>query len=137
MDAYPNPSETPTFASVFGDFYNGFAVRYNKHFVLGETGSGAGGDDVASKEAWVKQLANTDVSKYPCFKSTSWFEYSKSSVDFRVIQGQGAATIKQTLSNFAWCSLCASSDFGGPERGFKARSQGVFGNISSRSNQQQ
>ncbi|MCJ1454462.1 hypothetical protein MMC28_004815 [Mycoblastus sanguinarius] len=99
MDVYPDSSQSPTFASVYGPFYDTFAAGYNKHFAIGETRSKEG--DVGSKEAWVKQLADTDVSAYPCYISATWFEYQKGSQDFRIIQGQSAATIQETLSNFA------------------------------------
>ena len=98
IDWYPKDS-TATFASVYGDFYNAFAKQYNKHFCIGETGFDGG--STSDKEAWVEQLANSDVSAFPCYKSTTWFEYHKDGDDFRIIQGQSAATIKQTLSNFA------------------------------------
>ncbi|KAL9036492.1 MAG: hypothetical protein Q9214_006108 [Letrouitia sp. 1 TL-2023] len=97
IDVYPDPGAT--FASAYGEFYDAYARRYNKHFCIGETGANHGGS-VAAKEAWVKQLANTDVSAYPCYKSATWFEYHKG-VDFRIVQGQSADTIRQTLSNFA------------------------------------
>lgn len=97
VDDYPGAGAT--FASAYGDFYNAFAKGYNKHFCIGETGVANGGS-VSDKEAWVKQLANTDVSAYPCYVSTTWFEYDKG-VDFRIIEGQSAATITETLSNFA------------------------------------
>lgn len=98
MDDYP--SSGATFASTYGAFYSGFASRYNKHFCIGETGAVNGGT-VAAKEAWVKQLANTDVSAYPCYKSATWFEFDKGGDDFRIIEGQSQATITETLSNFA------------------------------------
>lgn len=97
LDVYPGSGAT--FASAYGAFYNAFAKTYNKHFCIGETG--AGNDAVANKEAWVKQLANTDVSAYPCYKSATWFEYNKGGDDFRVIEGQSAGTVTETLSNFA------------------------------------
>lgn len=97
MDVYPEPGAT--FASTYGAFYDTYAQGYNKHFCIGETGA-SGGGSVANKEAWVKQLANTDVSSFPCYKSATWFEYEKG-VDFRIIEGQSAATIQETLSNFA------------------------------------
>ncbi|KAL9611135.1 MAG: hypothetical protein Q9167_004215 [Letrouitia subvulpina] len=82
IDVYPDPGAT--FASAYGEFYNAYARGYNKHFCIGETGANQGGS-VAAKEAWVKELANTDVSAYPCYKSATWFEYNKG-VDFRIIQ---------------------------------------------------
>lgn len=97
MDVYPESGAT--FASTYGEFYDAFAQGYNKHFCIGETGAYRGGS-VANKEEWVTQLANTDVSSYPCYKSATWFEYDKR-VDFRIIEGQSAATIQETLSNFA------------------------------------
>lgn len=97
LDVYPQPGAT--FASIYGPFYNAFAKTYNKHFCIGETGSG--NDAVADKEAWVKQLANTDVSAYPCYKSATWFEFDKGGDDFRIIEGQSAGTVTETLSNFA------------------------------------
>ena len=98
IDWYPS-SSSATFASTYGPFYNAYAKQYNKHFAIGETGFAQGGS-VANKEAWVQQLANTDVSAYPCYKSTTWFEFDKG-VDFRIIQGQSATIVEQTLSNFA------------------------------------
>lgn len=50
-----------TFNSAYGEFHDPYARRYNKHFCIGETGANQGGS-VAAKEAWVKQLANPDVS---------------------------------------------------------------------------
>lgn len=103
MDDYP-PGGT-TFASVYGAFYDGFAARYNKHFCIGETGSFNGGS-VADKEAWVSQLANADLNRFPCYKSITWFEYLKASddgsseYDYRIIQAQSPATVNQTLSYF-------------------------------------
>lgn len=82
MDYYP-PAGT-TFATTFGDFYDGFAARYNKHFCVGETGSVDGGT-VEAKEAWVSQLANVDLNRFPCYKSTTWFEYLKAGHDYRII----------------------------------------------------
>ena len=96
MDYYPNPGTT--FSAAFDNFYNTFAVGYNKHFCLGETGSNSG--SVSAKESWLTAVSEVDLSKYPCYKSASWFEYYKGSDDFRVIIGQSAATVKQTLSNF-------------------------------------
>ncbi|KAM0803710.1 heterokaryon incompatibility protein-domain-containing protein [Usnea florida] len=58
LDVYPQPGAT--FASTYGPFYDAFATTYDKHFCIGETG--AGNDAVADKEAWVKQLADTDVT---------------------------------------------------------------------------
>ncbi|CAF9943385.1 MAG: hypothetical protein ALECFALPRED_000257 [Alectoria fallacina] len=98
MDVYPGAGAT--FASVYGTFYADYASTYNKHFCIGETGAANGGS-VANKEAWVTQLANTDVSTYPCYKAATWFEFDKGGDDFRIIQGQSSATIQQTLSNFA------------------------------------
>lgn len=97
VDNYP-PGYT-TFASAYGDFYDGFAARYNKHFCIGETGSFEGGT-VEEKEAWVSQLANVDLNEFPCFKSITWFEYYKTGYDYRIIMGQLPATIKETLSYF-------------------------------------
>lgn len=77
MDAYPEPGSSVCFAlcqcgvvrllmcrqfsSVYSDFYHAFSTKYNKHFVLGETGSGV--YDVANKEAWLKQITQSDFSK--------------------------------------------------------------------------
>ncbi|KAL9065392.1 MAG: hypothetical protein Q9161_008248 [Pseudevernia consocians] len=57
LDVYLQPGAT--FASTYGPFYNAFAKTYNKHLCIGETASG--NDAVADKEAWVKQLADTDA----------------------------------------------------------------------------
>ena len=97
MDNYPDPGAT--FASAYGAFYDEFANQYSKHFCIGETGVKNGGS-IANKEAWVTELAKTNVSAYPCYKSTIWFEFDKA-VDFRIIQGQSQSTITETLSNFA------------------------------------
>lgn len=97
MDNYP-PGYT-TFASAYGDFYEAFAARYNKHFCIGETGSFNGGT-VEEKEAWISQLANVDRNEFPCFKSVTWFEYYKTEYDYRIIMGQLPATIEETLSYF-------------------------------------
>lgn len=103
MDDYP-PAET-AFASVYGAFCDGFAARYNKHFCIGETGSFNGGT-VEAKEAWVSQLSNVDLNRFPCYKSITWFEYLKANDDgsseynYRIIQGQLPAPVEQTLSNF-------------------------------------
>ena len=56
---------------------------------------------MSNKEAWVTQLANTDVSAYPCYKSATWFEFDKGGDDFLIIEGQSAGTVTETLSNFA------------------------------------
>ena len=98
IDVYP-AEPGATFASVYGDFYSAFAQRYNKHFCIGETGVYEGGS-VAGKEDWIQQLANTNVSAYPCYKSVTWFEFDKGR-DFRIIEGQSAATVRATLSSFA------------------------------------
>lgn len=97
MDYYPDPGST--FASAYSAFYDGFANKYSKPFCIGETGVKDGGT-IADREAWVTELANTNVSAYPCYISTTWFEFDKE-VDFRVIQGQSQSTITKTLSNFA------------------------------------
>lgn len=103
MDDYP-PAET-AFASVYGAFCDGFAARYNKHFCIGETGSFNGGT-LEAKEAWVSQLSDVDLNRFPCYKSITWFEYLKASddggseYDYRIIQGQLPAPVEQTLSNF-------------------------------------
>lgn len=103
MEDYP-PAET-AFASVYGAFCDGFAARYNKNFCNGETGSFNGGT-VEAKEAWVSQLSNVDLNRFPCYKSITWFEYLKASddgsseYDHRIIQGQLPAPIEQTLSYF-------------------------------------
>ena len=99
IDVYPAAEPAPTFASVYGDFYDLFAKAYNKHFCIGETGVAHGGS-IAAREEWVKHLANSaDVSAYPCFKSATWFEFDKG-VDFRVVEGQSKVTVGETLSNF-------------------------------------
>ena len=103
MDAYPSDFNA-TFESVYGAFYNKFSVQFDKHFAIGETGTA----DVGFKEAWVTQLANTDLTAYPCFKSASWFEFNKQS-DFRIIMDQSAATVSQTLSNFQVRSFDANT----------------------------
>jgi hypothetical protein len=51
------------------------------------------------KQAWVRHLANADLTKYPCFKSVTWFELDKG-YDFRVVMNQSQETIDQTLCNF-------------------------------------
>ena len=95
IDVYP--ASGSTFDSVYGSFYNTFAKGYNKHFAIGETGSNSG--SVSAKESWLNAVAEADLTKYPCYKAATWFEYLKGT-DFRVIIGQSAATIKQSLSNF-------------------------------------
>lgn len=104
VDNYP-PGRT-SFAKAYGEFYDGFAARYDKSFCIGETGSFNGGT-VKEKEAWVSELANVDWGRFPCYKSVSWFEYRRASddgsspeYDYRIVQGQSRATVNQTLSNF-------------------------------------
>ena len=103
VDNYP-PAGT-SFSSAYGEFYNGFAARYNKNFCIGETGSLNGGT-VESKEAWVSELANVDLSEFPCYKSATWFEYVNpvdahgSKYDYRIIEEQSPATVKRILSYF-------------------------------------
>ena len=104
VDNYP-PGGT-SFAKAYGEFYDGFAARYDKDFCIGETGS-FNGETVEEKEAWVFELANVDLDKFPCYKSISWFEYLKTSddgsspeYDYRIVKGQSQATVNQTLSNF-------------------------------------
>ena len=96
VDVYPEQGST--FASVYGNFYTGFATYYNKHFAIGETGSKE--YTVAAKEAWLKELVSGDYSKYPCYASVTWFEYNKNNDEFRIIEGQSSSTVTQTLSNF-------------------------------------
>lgn len=96
MDVYAFPGAT--FAGIFHDFYSEFARPYNKHMALGETSVAAG--SVADKEGWAKQLADTDLSAYPCFISVTWFEYNGDGGDFRVVMGQDQDTIAETLANF-------------------------------------
>ena len=98
MDVYPSAGSS--FEDVYGAFYSAFATRYNKHFAIGETG-GANGGTGPPKEQWATHRANTHDSAYPCYKSATWFEFYKGEDDFRIIQEQSAATIKETLSNFA------------------------------------
>ena len=50
----------------------------------GETGSVDGGT-VEAKEAWISQLAKADLKRFPCYKSTTWFEYLKAGHDYRII----------------------------------------------------
>jgi beta-mannanase len=95
IDIYVGPGAT--FANTYGDFYDAFAKKYNKPFVIGETGTKSG--NVADKESWVKALASADLSAYPCFKSVSWFEYYKG-YDFRVAVGQSDSVLKETMANF-------------------------------------
>ena len=80
MDDYPKQSDA-TFAQTYGDFYNAFSKPYGLPFVIGETG--AGSSDTTAKENWLKQLANSDFSQFPNYKSASWFEYNKEQ-DFHV-----------------------------------------------------
>jgi hypothetical protein len=96
MDVYAFPGAT--FAGVFDGFYTEFARQYNKHMALGETSVATG--SVADRESWAKELANNDLSAYPCFISVTWFEYSRDGGYFRVIMGQSQDTIAETLTNF-------------------------------------
>lgn len=96
MDVYTNPGAT--FAGVFDKFYNAFAKQYSKHMVLGETSVMHG--SITDKENWVTQLANMDLSAYPCFKSVTWFEYDMSGDDFRIIMGQSQDIVADTMANF-------------------------------------
>lgn len=104
VDNYP-PGGT-SFAKAYGEFYDGLAARYDKSFCIGETGSFDGGT-VERNEAWVSDLTNVDLGRFPCYKSVSWFEYRKASddgsspeYDYHIVQGQSRATVNQTLSNF-------------------------------------
>ena len=93
MNAYLKSSEKAS-ESLAGDFCSGLALGNNEQYVLGEMRFGAGGNGVLSDVC-------TDVSSYPCYRSTSGFDYMKGSVDFRVVQGQDSAMIRQGLSNSA------------------------------------
>ena len=97
IDVYPSAGSC--FSSVYGDFYNAFLVKYDKHFAIGETG--AGDSSVSSKEAWLSQLVNANVSAFPNYVAASWFEYNKGGEDFRIIEQQSASTVQRTLANFA------------------------------------
>lgn len=93
IDIYP--SSGATFDDTYGDFYDAFAKGYNKPFAIGETGSKS--YDHNSKEEWLAQLTSADLTKYPLYKSASWFEYLKDGDDFRVVIDQDVA---DTVKNF-------------------------------------
>lgn len=69
---YANNDET--FAGSYTDFYNEYSAQYDKHFILGETGTTDG--SVSAKEAWLKQVASQDYSSFPNYQGAMWFEVS-------------------------------------------------------------
>ena len=78
------PSAGSSFSSVYGNFYNAFSIKYDKHFTIGETG--AGDSSVNSKEAWLSQLVSAGVGAFPNYVAASWFEYNKGGEDFLIIE---------------------------------------------------
>ncbi|KAK3695807.1 glycoside hydrolase superfamily [Podospora appendiculata] len=96
MDQYVSSSSS-TFKTAYGDFYDAYAKKHNKHMAIPETATKPA--DVDVKEAWVYALSNKNVSGYPCFKSVTWFELDKS-YDFRVVMGQSEGVRDWTMSNF-------------------------------------
>ncbi|KAK0612463.1 glycoside hydrolase superfamily [Bombardia bombarda] len=96
MDLYVN-TETSTFKTIYGGFYDAYAKGHNKHFAVPETATKP--DNEALKQAWVSALASKNVAAYPCFKSVTWFELHKS-WDYRVVMSRGEAAKEATMANF-------------------------------------
>jgi hypothetical protein len=84
IDCYPQSGEDieSLFDICYRDFYDSYSTNQgNKPFAIGETGAGPD-----QKEAWLTQLVSQDMSKYPNYVATSWFEYNKET-DFRIVMG--------------------------------------------------
>lgn len=96
MDIYASKT-TANFRNIYGGFYEAYAKKYQKHFVIPETATKP--DTAELKQSWLKALASDDLSAYPCLKSISWFELRKS-FDYRVVMGQGDVVMKKTMGNF-------------------------------------
>ncbi|KAK3396627.1 glycoside hydrolase superfamily [Sordaria brevicollis] len=96
MDIYASKL-TANFRNLYGGFYEAYAKKYRKHFVIPETATKP--DTPELKQSWLKALASDDLSAYPCLKSISWFELHKS-FDYRVVMGQGDVMMKKTMGNF-------------------------------------
>lgn len=96
MDIYASKT-TANFRNIYGGFYEAYAKKYRKHFVIPETATKP--DTPELKQSWLKALASDDLSAYPCLKSISWFELRKS-FDYRVVMGQGDVVMKKTMGNF-------------------------------------
>ncbi|KAK3335036.1 glycoside hydrolase superfamily [Neurospora tetraspora] len=96
MDIYASKT-TANFRNIYGGFYEAYAKKYQKHFVIPETATKP--DDAALKQSWLKAMASDDLSAYPCLKSISWFELRKS-FDYRVVMGQGNEVMEQSMENF-------------------------------------
>lgn len=84
IDIYPK-DRSKNAVEVFQPFYNRFAEGYNKPFAIGETGVTTSDPDF--KAWWFKSVTSTTIKNaFPRYILSSWFEYNKEGVDFRLIQ---------------------------------------------------
>ncbi|KAK8134431.1 glycoside hydrolase [Apiospora sp. TS-2023a] len=103
LDSYPQDQAKieQGFAGSFGKVHDDFAKKYNKPFMIGETGF-AGSQ--ALKTDWVRRLTNVDLSKYPNYKGAMWFEYNKyeggKQNNFYVVYGHTKKEIDAVDANF-------------------------------------
>lgn len=87
VDCYPssNPLSPSAFESCYENFYKTYSAANNISFAIGETGyAGSSGN-----AAWISQLVNQDMCKYPNYISASWFEYNKEA-DFLIVEGSSS-----------------------------------------------
>jgi len=95
IDIYPGNPAPYNFTTIYGSFIDAFSTKYNKPFVIGETGAGdTSSSTFTNRTAFLKTLSGYDgeASKYPTYLGFSWFEYNKEA-DFRVVMGnQSIAT---------------------------------------------
>ncbi|KAK8086518.1 hypothetical protein PG994_001492 [Apiospora phragmitis] len=104
LDSYPQDQAKieQGFAGSFGKVHDDFAKKYNRPFMIGETGF-TGSEQL--KTDWVRRLTNVDdLSKYPNYKGAMWFEYNKNEGgkqnNFYVVYGHTKKEIDAVDANF-------------------------------------
>ncbi|PQE08469.1 glycoside hydrolase family 26 protein [Rutstroemia sp. NJR-2017a BBW] len=108
IDCYPKSLSDSSFESCYGSFYQTYSAAHNLPFAIGETGYGTSSQNAA----WVSQLVNQDMCKYPNYIAASWFEYNKEE-NFLIIEGS-SSILSQTQdlllhNSKSGCSSAATS----------------------------
>jgi beta-mannanase len=110
IDCYPNttPLSASAFQNCYDKFYQTYAAANNLPFAIGETGYGP------DNAAWVSQLVNQDMCKYPNYIAASWFEYNKEQ-NFLIVEGSSSILSQtQNLLLHNSKSGCNSGKFADP-----------------------
>ena len=88
IDIYP--TSHVSFAGAYKDFHDNFAAKYDKPFVIGETGYSSSSDE--DKTYWLQQLSSTEAkSQLEKYQGFSWFEYNKEQNFYVASHGDGVA----------------------------------------------